>query len=236
MNRLLNLLNTTIGRKLIVALSGVVLVLFVIGHAVGNLTLYMGSDALNAYAHFLQSSPVLWFVRAAMLAIVLAHILLAVAVSKENKRARRMRYCARRSPLQIFLDNRMVVSGIVLMIFIVAHVAHLTIGVGVGDVFTWLDERGYKDVFARVVIGFENPFVAWGYILAMLLLAIHLQHSVRALFQTLGFFHENYFDIYEVLAWIVTIFVVVALGSIPLVVQLGLIDSPQQFMPMGGAS
>ncbi len=236
MNRLLHLINTTIGRKLIVALSGVVLVLFVVGHAVGNLTLYMGSDALNAYAHFLQSSPVLWFVRAAMLAVVLAHILLAVAVSKENKRARRMRYCARRSPMQIFMDNRMVISGIVLLIFIVAHVLHLTVGMGVGEVFNWLDERGYKDVFARVVLGFENPLVAWSYIAAMLLLAVHLQHSVRALFQTLGFFSENYFDIYEALAWIITIFVVLALGSIPLVVQLGLIDSPQQFMPPGGAS
>ena len=235
MNRLLHLLNTTIGRKLIVALSGVVLVLFVIGHAVGNLTLYMGSDALNAYAHFLQSSPVLWFVRAAMLAIVIAHILLAVAVSKENKRARHMRYCARRSALQIFMDNRMVISGIVLLVFIIAHVAHLTIGVGVGDVFAWLDHRGYKDVFARVVIGFENPLVAWGYILAMLLLGIHLQHSVRALFQTLGFFHDNYFDIYHALAWIITVFVVLALGSIPLVIQLGLIESPQQFLPLGGS-
>jgi succinate dehydrogenase / fumarate reductase cytochrome b subunit len=120
----------------------------------------------------------------------------------------------------------MILSGLVLLVFIIGHVAHLTLGAGVGEVFELKDASGYEDVYTRVVSAFQNPWIAWAYITAMLLLAMHLKHTVRALFQTLGFFRENYFDFYEFLSWVITLAVVGGFVSIPLSVQLGLLELP----------
>lgn len=227
MNRLFHLLNTTIGRKLIVALSGIFLLLFVIGHVVGNLTVYIGPSSLNSYAHWLQESPILWFVRLGMLAIVFIHIALAIKVSLESLGARKQGYQSGRSFLAVLIEHRMMISGLLLLFFIIGHIAHLTLGVGVGEYFNRVDERGFVDVYARVVIGFQNPFIAWSYIISMLLLAVHLKHSVRALFQTLGFFNENYFSFFEFLSWVIAIFVFIGLCSIPVAVQLGVVNDAQ---------
>lgn len=220
MYRLWNLLNTTIGRKLIVAFSGIVLILFVIGHAMGNLTIYFGQSALNSYAHWLQESPVLWLVRMTMLFIVLLHITVSIAVTIENRAARSLNYQAHNPLTGRAWNKRMIISGLVLLVFIIAHLGHLTLGYGTGEVFLLKDERGYADVYTRVVSGFQNPWIAWSYITAMLLLAVHLKHTVRAVFQTTGFYHDNYFSFFEFLSWLVSLFVVISFISIPLAVQL----------------
>ena len=226
MNRLLHLLRTTIGRKLIVAVTGIVLILFIIGHVSGNMTIYVGQSALNNYAHFLQTSPMLWVVRLAMLAVVLLHIALGIAVTRENRVARPEVYRAG-SPWYLRLyQARMIISGLVLLAFIAAHVAHMVLGAGVGEVFHWKDAGGNVDVYSRVVSVFQNTWVAWAYIVVMLLLAMHLKHTVRAVFQTLGFFRENYFEFFELLSWVVALVVVGGFISIPLSVQLGWLVLP----------
>ena len=226
MNRLLHLLRTTIGRKLIVAVTGLVLILFVIGHLSGNMTIYVGQSALNSYAHFLQTSPMLWVVRLAMLAIVLLHIALGLAVTWENRRARSESYHAGYPWYLRLYRSRMIISGLVLLAFIAGHVAHLTLGAGVGDVFHLKDAGGNVDVYLRVVSTFQNTWIASAYIVAMFLLAMHLKHTVRAVFQTLGFFRENYFELFELLSWAVTLVVVAGFVSIPLSVQLGWLVLP----------
>ena len=226
MNRLLHLLRTTIGRKLIVAATGIVLILFVIGHVSGNMTIYVGPSALNDYAHFLQTSPMLWVVRLAILAIVLLHIALGIAVTRENYLARPVTYHAANPWYLRLYQHRMIISGLVLLAFIAGHVAHLTLGIGVGAVFHLKDASGNADVYSRVVSAFQNAWIAWAYIVAMLLLAMHLKHTVRALFQSLGFFRENYFGFYEFLSWAVTLTVICGFISIPLSVQLGALVLP----------
>ena len=226
MNRLLHLLRTTIGRKLIVALTGVVLILFVVGHIMGNLTIYFGQSALNNYAHFLQSSPVLWVVRLGILAIVLLHVALGIAVTRENLVARPKTYQAGNPWYLRLYQKRMIISGLLLLAFILGHVAQLTFGAGMAEVFALKDSGGYADVYTRVVIAFQNAWVAWAYIIAMLLLAMHLKHTLRAMFQTLGFFRENFFDFFELLSWVVTLLVVGGFISIPLSVQLGWLVLP----------
>ena len=221
MNRLLNLLNTSIGRKLALAMSGLFLLLFVVGHALGNLTIYIGPSALNSYAHWLQQSPILWLVRLGMLSIVLIHIWLGIKVTLENHSARRLRYHSGASLWRRLFDQRMMISGLIIFIFIVAHIAHLTLGIAADNAFYRVDQSGYLDVYARLVSAFLNPAIAWSYIAAMLLVGIHLKHSVRALFQTMGFFHDNYFSLFELLSWLIVLFVVIALCSIPLALQFG---------------
>lgn len=227
MNRLFHLLNTTIGRKLMVSFSGIFLLLFVIGHVIGNLTVYIGPSSLNSYAHWLQESPILWFVRLGMLAIVLLHIALAIKVSAESISARKQGYQSGQTLFQVLVEHRMMITGLLLLLFIIAHIAHLTLGVGVGEYFNRVDERGFVDVYARVVIGFQNPFIAWSYIISMVLLAVHMKHSIRALFQTMGFFQENYFSFFEFLSWAIAILVFIGLCSIPVTVQLGLVNEAQ---------
>ena len=111
MNRLWHLLRTTIGRKLIVALTGIVLILFIIGHISGNLAIYIGQSALNNYAHFLQTNPMLWVVRLAMLAIVMLHIALGVAVTRENRLARPETCHAGQSWYLRLYQRRMIIKG-----------------------------------------------------------------------------------------------------------------------------
>jgi succinate dehydrogenase / fumarate reductase cytochrome b subunit len=226
MNRLLHLLSTTIGRKLIVAVTGIVLILFLIGHVSGNMAIYVGQSALNNYAHFLQTNPMLWVVRLALLAVVLLHFALAIAVTRENRIARPEAYHAGFPWYMRLYRSRMIVSGLVLLVFIAGHVAHLTLGAGVGEVFYLKDASGVVDLYSRVVSVFQNPWVAWTYIVVMLLLAMHLKHTVRAVFQTLGFFRENYFEFFELLSWVVTLAVVAGFVSIPLSVQLGWLALP----------
>lgn len=224
MNRFWHLINTTIGRKLIVALSGIFLVLFLLGHMLGNLTIYLGADALNDYAHWLQSSPALWLVRAIMLAIVLVHIILAIRVTRENRAARTYRYqCCEGRWLWLY-QKRMIISGVVVLIFIIGHILHLTAGAGIGPLFRLLDAHGHADVYNRVVGSFQSPWLAWSYVIAMLFVSVHLKHSIRALFQTLGFFHENFFGFFELLSWVITIMVCAGLISIPLAVQFNLLQ------------
>ena len=226
MNRLWHLLRTTIGRKLILALTGIVLILFIVGHISGNLTIYIGQSALNNYAHFLQTNPMLWVVRLAMLAIVMLHIALGVAVTRENRLARLETCHAGQSWYLRLYQRRMIISGLVLLAFIAGHVAHLTLGAGVGEVFRLKDAGGHVDVYSRVVMTFQNAWIAWTYIAAMMFLAIHLKHTVRAVFQTLGFSRENYFEFFEFLSWMVTLAVVGGFISIPLSVQLGWLSLP----------
>ena len=226
MNRLWHLLRTTIGRKLIVALTGIVLILFVVGHISGNMTIYIGPSALNSYAHFLQTSPMLWVVRLVMLAMVFLHIALGIAVTRENRLARQDTAPSTLAWYQRLYQRRMIISGMLLLAFISGHVAHLTLGAGGGEVFRLKDAVGHVDVYARVVTAFQNSWIAWSYIAAMLLLAVHLKHTVRAVFQTLGFYRENYFEFFELLSWLVTLAVAGGFISIPLSVQLGWLALP----------
>jgi succinate dehydrogenase / fumarate reductase cytochrome b subunit len=209
-----------------VALTGIVLIMFVVGHISGNLTIYIGQSALNNYAHFLQNNPMLWVLRVVMLTIFMLHIALGVSVMRENRMARAKINHAGQSWYLRLYQNRMMISGLVLLAFVAAHVAHLTLGAGIGEVFRLKDASGYMDVYSRVVTGFHNAWIAWAYIAAMLLLAIHLKHSVRAVFQTLGFSRENHFEFFEFLSWMVALAVTGGFISIPLSVQLGWLTLP----------
>ena len=113
-------------------MTGIVLILFVIGHVGGNLTIHQGQPALNNYAHYMQTNPMLWVVRLTMLAIVSLHIALGIVVTWKNRMARPESYHTGYPWYLRLYQSRMIVSGLVLLAFVVGHVAHLTLGAGVG--------------------------------------------------------------------------------------------------------
>lgn len=223
MRRLLRLFTTSIGSKQVMAVTGILLVLFVLVHMLGNLTVYQGPGAINAYGNWLQGHPLLWVFRIGLLVIALVHVALALRVAYENRRARPGRYRVRRSVQVGFAARTMLASGLVIVLFLVYHLAHLTAGV-VGPP-SRSDPTGGIDIYANVVAGFSDPWIAWGYVGAVSLLGLHLHHAVRSLFQTLGVSHESWDGILDVLAPVLAGIITVGFASVPVAVQLGVIGA-----------
>ncbi len=181
---------SSIGKKTVVALSGIVLVLFVTGHLVGNFTIYLGQDWLNWYAAHLQSlGPLLWLIRLFMLATIGAHIFFTMLLWKENQAARPKKYIAS-DPIQTSVFARtMRLSGLIVLAFIVFHLAHFTVRVidpAFQNMEAMLDGHEVHNCYGMVVTGFQNPSVVIIYIVGLTLLTMHLSHGIGSLFQTLG--------------------------------------------------
>lgn len=176
------------------ALSGAVLFLFVIGHLVGNLQVLGPPELINSYAHFLQSKAgLLWGARLGLLACVGLHIATAISLSVDNKAARPQPYAGPVSYGSSRASRTMIVSGLVILAFVVYHLAHFTAllpGVnGVGDfhkLTTVLHGEPVPDVYAMMVLGFQVWWVVLFYLIAQALLFMHLGHGVAAMFQSLG--------------------------------------------------
>jgi succinate dehydrogenase / fumarate reductase cytochrome b subunit len=201
---------SSIGKKTVVAVTGIVLVLFVIGHMLGNLTVFFGPAAINSYAmHLRDLGPLLWLVRLVMLATVVLHIWFTMLLWKENLAAHPQKYAVF-APIETTVFARtMRLTGLFLLAFIVFHLAHFTlflVNPGYAGYHTDLHGVEVHDVYRMVVVGFRNPFVSLFYIVSLALLAFHLSHGIGSLFQTLGVTDQKLRFYYEtaaqVLAWI----------------------------------
>jgi succinate dehydrogenase / fumarate reductase cytochrome b subunit len=202
-----NLFGSTIGRKLIMAVTGVVLILFVTGHLVGNLQVFEDPDRINGYSHFLQSlGPALWAVRIFLIACTALHVWAATVLALADRRARGDEPYAVKTWIQATVASRhMRWTGYIVLAFILYHLAQFTVGVAQPDSFKanippYVMKGDYHvmgltvvragtevlDVRSMVIRGFMNPLVAVFYIVAIGLLSLHLLHGADSLFQTLG--------------------------------------------------
>jgi succinate dehydrogenase / fumarate reductase cytochrome b subunit len=207
MSLLARLFRSSLGRKLIMALTGVVMVGFVIGHLAGNLQIFQSPDHINGYAAFLhQLGPLLWFFRIGLIASVALHIWAATSLTLENKRARGHEPYAVKGWLQASLASRAVRwTGYIVLAFLLYHLAHFTLGVAGSGHFkanlpAYAMTEDYRvagflvvkagtevpDVHSMVIVGFQNPVVSLFYIGAVGLLSLHLLHGIDSLFQTIG--------------------------------------------------
>ena len=193
MNPLIATLRSSIGKKILMALSGLVLAGFVLGHMLGNLQIFGPPAAINGYAYFLHHIlpwELLWAVRFVLLGAVGVHILTAVLLAVENRRARPDAYDAQRFEESSFAARTMKYTGSVLLIFIVFHIFHFTVQ-SVDPTYRNLQfqlsaERTGQDVYAMMIYGFSNIGISVFYIIAMALLCWHLTHGFSSMFQTLG--------------------------------------------------
>lgn len=229
------------------ALSGLVLVGFVVGHMVGNLQMFLHPDWINEYAYKLQHLPygLLWVVRSVLLVCVIAHIATAVLLVLENRRARPERYDKKAKLQASFASLTMRYSGLVLFFFIIFHILHFTtqdihpsfkeletelVGVGtmhhVYDKLAAIGEPIVHDVYSMVAYGFSPQYwyVAIFYIIAMGLLCMHLMHGVSSMFQSLGLRNATWRLRLDRVALIVAILVFVGFASIPAATLLGFIE------------
>ncbi len=184
--RITTLTHSTIGQKAIVALTGMILWGYTIVHTIGNLQLFAGPEIMNGYAEQIHAMPaVLWGVRVLLLVCLTLHVWMIVRLASRNSEARPIAYKKRRNlktnPAAIY----MLVSGVVLFGFIIFHLMHLTIG----NTNLPFDR---ENVYNNLVLGFRNPWVAGGYLICQLMLAGHLFHGARSLFQSIGVSHPKY--------------------------------------------
>jgi succinate dehydrogenase / fumarate reductase, cytochrome b subunit len=191
------LVDSSVGAKILVALSGLGLTAYVVLHMIGNLKIFQGRDAINAYAYFLKHELgiLLWIARGGLLAIFVLHIVLAVRLKLRSVAARPVAYQHRRNITASTAGRTMIWTGIVVGLFTLFHLAHFTFGwvkrvetsPGVFQNYLELqDEKGRHDVYSMVLAGFTEPWLAMLYVVAQLALFVHLVHGVQSSFQTLG--------------------------------------------------
>jgi succinate dehydrogenase / fumarate reductase, cytochrome b subunit len=199
------------------AATGLVLYGFVVGHMLGNLQVFLGPEAINAYGEFLQGflhGQGVWIARGVLLLAVALHVWAAVSLTLANAAARPLGYREWQARESSYASRTMVWSGPLLLVFIVYHLLHFTVGNAHPDFV-----RG--DVFRNLVVGFQNPFASAFYILAMLALGLHMYHGFWSMLQTLGLSHPRWTRVRRGLSLLLAGAVVAGNISIPLAVLLG---------------
>lgn len=223
------LTRSSVGQKMIVALTGIVLLLFVIGHLLGNLQIFLGPDWINGYAQHLRDlGPLLWVIRGLLLLTVFLHIFFTIRLAISNRRARPSAYLKKEPVKASFASRHMVVSGLVVLAFIIFHLLHFT-GRKFNPQFPLLknDPLNHYDVYSMMVYGFLNPYVSAFYIVGLFLLTLHLTHGTSSFFQSLGLTNKKLTPrlatIGRVVAWLIFLGYV----SIPIAVLTGYIVTTQ---------
>lgn len=214
--RNLRFYDTTVGKKAVMAVSGVVLFGFILGHLAGNLQIYEGPEKINAYAKFLRSIPAaLWGARLTLLTMVVLHIWSSVKLALLNKfEARPLGYVKRETREAGYAARTMYWSGPIVLCFVVYHLLEFTFGAG-GTPY----REG--DIYANVVSGFQVWPVSGFYILSMILLGMHLSHGLASMFRSLGFDHPDYTPKIKKAATALSTLIVIGNISIPVSVLAG---------------
>lgn len=227
MNILVRTFKSSLGKKYIMAVTGLALFLFVIAHMAGNLQIFLGRSAINSYAAFLKSKPgLLWSARAGLLALVILHIVSAIQLAARNRKARPVRYEEGRPTAASFASRTILVSGLIILAFIVYHLLHFTFGVTDPQDFALKDPTdplGRHDVYGMMVAGFSNPWVSAFYIISMGLLCLHLSHGVSSMLQSLGVRNKSNVRAIHRAARIAALVIFIGNAAIPIAVLAGVV-------------
>jgi succinate dehydrogenase / fumarate reductase cytochrome b subunit len=221
---------SSVGKKMIVAVTGLVLIAFVIGHLLGNLQIFLGPDWVNSYAEHLRAlGPLLWAIRIFLLVNVLLHIFYTISLAIENRRARPVHYKRKDHVKATFASRHMVVSGLVVLGFIIFHILHFTVR-KIDPRFLLLkaDPLNHSDVYSMMVYGFQNVYVSAFYVVGLFLLTLHLTHGTSSFFQSLGLNDEKLAPRLAATGRIFAWLIFVGYTSIPVAVLLHFVKPAQQ--------
>jgi len=227
MKALVQFYNSSVGKKYIVALSGLALIGFVIIHMLGNFTLYLGPDAINGYAEKLKSTgPLLWVFRFGLLAVFLLHVVNTIQLARMNRAARPDRYVKRSKIRASTASLTMVISGTIIGAFVIYHLLHFTAGVTNPEYLKMMTPDGKHDVYAMVVTAFSKPLVSFFYIFAMALLCMHLAHGFESVFQSMGLRNRMVSPWLQKMSYALAAIIFIGNSSMPLAVLMGFIRLP----------
>ena len=216
-NRAPSFWQSTNGKKAVMAVTGAILFLFVIGHLLGNLQVFDGPDRLNAYGRFLKNlGELLWIVRIVLIVAVLLHIVATVQLALRNQKARPVGYKIKKSIASNYADRTMYWSGPIVLAFVIFHLLQFTAGY-IHPESQFID----GDVYHNVVAGFQVWWVSAWYIFSMILLGFHLRHGLWSMFQSLGVNHPRHTPVLKQAALWIAILITVGYISIPAAVLTG---------------
>lgn len=222
------------------AVTGVMLVGYILIHTAGNMLIYAGADAINSYSEFLHSlGPILWIARIVLLLALILHIWTSIVLRISNNDANPQKYAVKRYIKAKLTSRTMLWTGIAVFLFVVYHVSHLTLHVTNpehvakqlyiphGVYFASNTGASFAiartDVFRMVVLGFQNPIISICYIIAVTIVGFHLNHAIQSMFQTLGLNHPKYFPTIQKTSVALSFIITLSLISIPVSVMLKLI-------------
>jgi succinate dehydrogenase / fumarate reductase cytochrome b subunit len=216
--RALRFFEATIVKKAVMAVTGAVLFLFVTGHLLGNLQIFLGPDRLNEYAAFLKGNlELLWGTRIVLLVAVTAHIVVTLQLAALKNRARPVAYAMKNNAHSSRPSRSMYITGPMIAAFVIYHLLHLTTG-------TVHPQFSETDVYSNVVYGFQQWPVSVAYIVAMALLCMHLNHGIYSMFQTLGLAHPRYTPRIKGTARVIALVYFAGFSAIPVAVLSGVLS------------
>lgn len=209
---------STIGKKVVMGVTGVLLVLFVILHMAGNLQMFLGADVMNRYAAVLKASEeLLWLMRLGLLTAAVLHIVSAYQVTMINRAARPVGYAQREPQVSTLASRTMRLGGVIIALFIIYHLGHFTTG-------HFHPAFSHTQVYGNVIIGFSSPWVVLFYVVAMAFLGLHLFHGAWSAFRTLGVAKPSPAPLHRRVALAIAIVVWAGFTVIPVAVLLGLLN------------
>ncbi|MBV8378286.1 MAG: succinate dehydrogenase cytochrome b subunit [Verrucomicrobia bacterium] len=215
---------SSIGKKYVVAVTALILILYVLGHLAGNLQIFIGPDRINAYAKLLHDlGPILWVVRIFLLAAFVIHIVATIQLAHENRLAKPQKYAVPGYQRSSTAARTMLVSGVIVFCFVVYHLLQFTFEVTDPRYHQLRDSLGRHDVYRMLILGFRHPLISLFYIVGLFLLTNHLSHGLASVVQTLGINNRKTANFVasggQTLAWVVFAGYV----SIPVTILLGII-------------
>jgi succinate dehydrogenase / fumarate reductase cytochrome b subunit len=232
MATLMRFLKSTILSKVVMAATGLILVLFLLGHMSGNLQMYVGREKMNAYAHFLQGlGNLLWFIRLVLFVCFVLHVWTSINLKLHNMASRPVPYVRKNWVKATLTARTMMWTGSMIGFFLAYHIMHFTLGVTNPEKFHIVDPvTGFHDVYSIVILGYQNVLISATYIIAVVLLGFHLNHAIASLFQTLGVNHPRYNGIIHWGGAVLSIIIAAGFISVPVGVLTGVIALPAGVM------
>jgi len=217
----MRILNSSVGRKIMMSITGQLLIIFVLIHLIGNSTIFFGPNGINAYAAHLHSlPPLVWAFRLFMLAAVAVHIMYGVQLTLENKAANPGGYAVKRQLKASFASENMIWTGLLLAAFILYHLLQFTVQ-GTPDIVVGLDAANRVDVYRMVVTSFSHGLISLIYAASMVMLFLHLSHGIPSFLQTMGWNNEKTIPAFGTMGKVVAACLMIAYISIPAVILAG---------------
>ena len=210
----------SIGKKAVMAVTGVVLFGYLVGHLAGNMQVYLGQEQMDNYAAFLHSMPaLLWGVRLLLVISVVMHIVASIQLTRLKQEARPVGYVKKKEIGSSYASRTMMWSGPIIAAFVIYHILDLT--TGAANTLQFRELHAYENL----VYSFRRLPVSAFYIFAMLMLGLHLYHGLWSMFQSVGFSHPRYTPVLKRAAAWVAILLAAGFISIPIAVLAGLVGS-----------
>ncbi|MEJ8755799.1 succinate dehydrogenase cytochrome b subunit [Pontibacter sp. H259] len=218
MNWFTKTFSSTIGRKIIMSITGLFLCSFLVVHLVGNLTLFRqdGGEAFNIYSHFMANNPIIRTMEFVLVAGFLFHIWDAIVLTRRNKTARPVGY-ANSHPEQnsTWSSRNMGLLGTIILVFLLVHLWNFFVPARFGEL-EGVPNTEYLNLYSEVVLAFKNPIYVALYVIAMVALAYHLIHGFQSAFQSLGLTHKKYTPFIQKFGYAFSVLICLGFAAIPL--------------------